>query len=208
MSSKHPLTVVTRTMAVSAALAALVAGCSSAAERPAADEVPASTQTAQPTEAEHNEADTTFAQMMIIHHEGAIEMAELAMTSASTEDVRTLGERIAAAQGPEIDTMSGWLDAWDEDQPDEADMTGMGHSGMEMDGMDQETVMAELSGLTGPAVDRRFLELMIDHHRGAITMAEVQRAEGMNPDAIQLAGTIIDAQTAEITEMDNLLRSL
>jgi uncharacterized protein (DUF305 family) len=208
MSSKRPFTALARTAAVTAALSALLAGCSSATESPAPEEGPASTEATQPGEAEHNDADTTFAQMMIIHHEGAIEMAELAMTSASTGEVRALGERIAAAQGPEIDTMSGWLDAWEEDQPDEADMTGMGHTGMEMDGMDQEAVMAELSGLTGPAVDRRFLELMIEHHRGAITMAEVQRAEGMNPDAIQLAGAIIDAQTAEITEMDNLLRSL
>ena len=207
MSLTRPLTTLARTAAAAAALSAVLAGCSSAADSTATEEVPASTEPAAPTETVHNDADTTFAQMMVIHHEGAIEMAELAMTNASTEEVRALGERIAAAQGPEIDTMSGWLDAWDEDQPDEADMTGMGHSGMEMDGMDQEAVMAELSGLTGPAVDRRFLELMIDHHRGAITMAEEQRAEGMNQDAIQLAGTIIDAQTAEITEMENLLRS-
>ena len=208
MSTKHPLTTLTRAVASTAALSVLLAGCGTATESPASDGVPASPETAELGETEHNEADTTFAQMMIIHHEGAIEMAELAMTSASTEEVRALGERIAAAQGPEIDTMSGWLDAWDEDQPDEADMTGMGHSGMEMDGMDQEAVMAELSGLTEPAVDRRFLELMIDHHRGAITMAEEQRAEGINPDAIKLAGEIIDAQTAEITEMENLLRSM
>ena len=208
MTLTHPRTTLARTVAAAAALSAVLAGCSPAVDSTAPEEAPASAEAASPTEAEHNDADTTFAQMMIIHHEGAIEMAQLAMTKASTEDVRSLGERIAAAQGPEIDTMSGWLDAWAEDQPDEADMTGMGHSGMEMDGMDQEAVMAELSGLTGPAMDRRFLELMIDHHRGAITMAEEQRTEGVNPDAIQLAGTIIDAQTAEITEMDNLLRSL
>lgn len=208
MSPTRPLTTLARTAATAAALSAVLAGCGSAADGTATEEVPASSETAAPTEAAHNDADTTFAQMMIVHHEGAIEMAELAMTNASTEEVRALGERIAAAQGPEIDTMSGWLEAWEEDQPDEADMTGMGHAGMEMDGMDQEAVMAELSGLTGPAVDRRFLELMIDHHRGAITMAEEQRTDGVNPDAIQLAGTIIDAQTAEITEMENLLRSM
>lgn len=156
----------------------------------------------------HNAADTEFAQMMIVHHEGAIEMAELAVERAASAEVRALGERIAAAQGPEIATMSGWLDAWDEDQPADADMGGMGHEGMQMEGMDQEAVMAELSGLTGSGFDRRFLELMIDHHRGAIVMAEEERGEGENAEAVRLAGTIIDDQTAEITEMTNLLNAL
>ena len=126
---------------------------------------------------------------------------------------RTLGfvsapERIAAAQGPEIATMSAWLEAWGEDQPADADMGGMGHEGMDMEGMDQEAVMAELSGLSGAEFDLRFLELMIDHHRGAIEMSEAQRGAGENAEAIRLAGAIIDDQTAEITEMTNLLSSL
>lgn len=156
----------------------------------------------------HNAADTEFAQMMIVHHEGAIEMAELAVERAASAEVRALGERIAAAQGPEIETVSGWLEAWGEDLPAEADMSGMGHEGMQMEGMDQEAVMAELSGLTGVELDRRFLELMIDHHRGAIVMAEEVRGEGENAEAVRLAGTIIDDQTVEITEMTNLLNAL
>jgi len=156
----------------------------------------------------HNDADTRFAQMMIVHHEGAIEMAELAVRNATTEEVRALGERIAEAQGPEIELMSGWLDAWGEAQPDEADMTGMGHEGMDMEGMDQEAVMAELTGLDGADLDRRFLELMIEHHKGAIVMAETERADGENVEATALARRIIDDQTAEIAEMTNLLNSL
>jgi uncharacterized protein (DUF305 family) len=161
----------------------------------------------------HNDADTRFAQMMIVHHEDAIEMAELAVRNATTEEVRALGERIAEAQGPEIELMSGWLDAWGEAQPDEADMTGMGHEGMDMEGMDmegmdQEAVMAELTGLDGAGLDRRFLELMIEHHKGAIVMAETERGEGQNSDATGLSQKIIDDQTAEITEMTNLLNSL
>ncbi|GEN81378.1 DUF305 domain-containing protein [Actinotalea fermentans] len=156
----------------------------------------------------HNAADTEFAQMMIVHHEGAIEMAELAVATAASAEVRALGERIAAAQGPEIATMSGWLEAWGEDLPAEADMSGMGHEGMQMEGMDQEAAMAELSGLTGAEFDRRFLELMIEHHRGAIVMAEQERGEGENAEAVRLAGAIIDDQTAEITEMTNLRNAL
>jgi uncharacterized protein (DUF305 family) len=156
----------------------------------------------------YNDADTEFAQMMIVHHEGAVEMAELAIEKAEGDEVRALAQRIAAAQGPEIETLTGWLDAWGQELPGEMDMGGMDHGAMQMDGMDQETVMAELSGLSGSDFDRRFLEVMVEHHRGAIQMAEEHRDEGENPDALRLSGSIIDAQTLEITEMENLLRDL
>ena len=168
----------------------------------------ASTSTTSPDAARHNDGDTTFAQMMVIHHEGAIEMAQLAAESATTAEVRELAERIAAAQGPEIELMTSWLEDWDEPAPEDAPMDAMDHGGMDMQGMDQQAVMSLLSGLSGTEFDRRFLELMIDHHRGAIEMAETVRAEGENPDALRLAGLIIDDQTAEITEMTNLVAGL
>jgi uncharacterized protein (DUF305 family) len=104
--------------------------------------------------------------------------------------------------------MTSWLEAWEEELPPDADMSPMDHTSMAMDGMDQEQVMAELSGLTGAEFDRRFLELMTDHHRGAIEMAEEHRGQGANLDAIALSGQIIDARAAEITEMTNLLQGL
>jgi uncharacterized protein (DUF305 family) len=165
--------------------------------------------TAPPSDAgAHNDADTEFAQMMIVHHQGAIEMAELAAAKASTPDVRSLAAAIAAAQGPEIDLMTSWLKAWGEDEPAETQMGGMDHDSMTMDGMDQEGVMNELSGLTGADFDRRFLELMTDHHRGAITMAEKHLAAGQSEDARKLSRSIIDAQTKEITTMTNLRLAL
>ncbi|WP_225754835.1 DUF305 domain-containing protein [Actinotalea sp. Marseille-Q4924] len=156
----------------------------------------------------YNDADTEFAQMMIVHHEGAVEMAELAIEKAEGDEVHALAQRIAAAQGPEIEALTGWLDAWGQELPGEMDMGGMDHGAMQMDGMDQETVMAELSGLSGSDFDRRFLEVMVEHHRGAIEMAEEHRGEGENAEALRLSGSIIDAQTLEITEMENLLRGL
>lgn len=156
----------------------------------------------------HNDADAQFAQMMIVHHEGAVEMAELAIEQAGSDGVRALAERIAAAQGPEIETLTSWLRAWDEELPAEMDMAGMDHGGMEMDGMDQETVMAELSQLSGTDFDRRFLELMTDHHRGAIEMASDHLGAGDHTDALRLSEAIIDAQTAEIAEMADLLKEL
>lgn len=61
---------------------------------------------------EHNDADVTFAQMMIVHHQGAIEMAALAPDRAQSQQVKDLAARIEAAQAPEIDQMNSWLTAW------------------------------------------------------------------------------------------------
>ena len=71
------------------------------------------------TAASHNEADVTFAQEMIPHHQQAIEMADLAESRAESQEVKDLATDIEAAQGPEIETMTGWLESWGEDVPDE-----------------------------------------------------------------------------------------
>lgn len=155
-----------------------------------------------------NETDVWFAQMMIVHHEGAVEMAELAVEDATTEEVRALAERIRDAQGPEIELMQGWLDAWGEPEPGGMDHGGMNHGGMDMEGMDQQEAMASLEGLDGLDVDRSFLDLMIAHHRGAVEMSEVELADGSDPAALDLAEQIIEDQEAEIAEMEDLLRGL
>jgi uncharacterized protein (DUF305 family) len=162
----------------------------------------------------HNDADTEFAQMMIVHHQGAVEMSELAIEKADTEDVRALAQSISEAQGPEIDTMTGWLEAWGEDVPDETatedmgDMGDMDHSGMDMNGMDQAEAMEELEGVSGTEFDRRFLELMIAHHEGAVEMAQTEMDEGENADATGLAQQIVEAQEAEILSMQEMLDDL
>lgn len=156
----------------------------------------------------HNDADTQFAQMMVVHHEGAIEMAGLAADRADDDDVRALAERIAEAQQPEIDLMRGWLDSWGEDQPEDTGMSGMEHGGMEMDGLDQEGAMADLEELDGAALDARFLELMTAHHEGAVVMAQAEQEDGENAEAIRLAEAIVEDQTAEIAEMKELLAAL
>lgn len=156
----------------------------------------------------HNDADTEFAQMMIIHHEGAIEMADLAVTNAQSQEVKDLAADISAAQGPEIDTMTSWLQAWGEETSPDSAMEGMDHGGMEMDGMDQETVMAELEALEGEQFDQRFLELMIAHHEGAVEMAQEEIDAGENSDATELAQMIVSDQTTEIATMQAMLDNL
>ena len=187
------------------AFALTLAACTGAAD---SGEAPTSEQGTQTTSVTHNDADTRFAQLMVMHHQGAIEMAEVAIARASSPEVRALAERIRSAQGPEIELMTGWLDDWDEETSHDMDMDDMDMGGMDMDGMSQGEVMSELDDLDGAEFDRTFLERMVAHHRGAIEMSEQEKAEGLNPDAMALAGTIIDAQTAEITEMQNLLAGL
>lgn len=161
------------------------------------------------TSAGHNDADVTFAQQMIPHHQQAIEMTELAETRAESQEVKELAADIEAAQGPEIETMTGWLESWGEDVPDEG-MSGMDHGDMssdEMTGMMSEEDMAELENASGTDFDQMFLTMMIEHHEGAIEMAQTEQADGEFPDATDMAEDIETAQTEEIQTMQALLKS-
>jgi uncharacterized protein (DUF305 family) len=153
-----------------------------------------------------DDADVSFAQQMIVHHEQAIEMSELAEDRAGNDSVRDLAQRIRDAQGPEIEQMESLLEDWGADRGH----GGMDHSGMgsSMEGMMSDEQMAELEASSGTEFDRLFLEHMIEHHEGAITMAERQLAEGVNPEARDLAEQIRDDQVDEIAEMRELLEGL
>ncbi|GAB7191695.1 DUF305 domain-containing protein [Kineococcus sp. NUM-3379] len=153
----------------------------------------------------HNNVDTAFAQDMIVHHEGAVEMASLAAERAGSQQVKDLALEIIAAQGPEIEQMSGWLESWGE--PVEAAGEHSAHGGG-MPGMMSEEEMGAMEDASGAEFDRMFLEGMIEHHRGAVDMARTEQAEGADPDAKALAATIEADQTREIAEMQRLLRNL
>lgn len=153
---------------------------------------------------DHNAVDVTFATDMIPHHRQAVEMADLAATRAENPEVLQLAEEIAGAQEPEIETMSGWLEEWGEPLPD--DMGGMDMGGMP--GMMSEERMQGLEEANGLAFDAMFLQMMIEHHKGAIEMSRTELTDGQNPEAKKLAQAIIDAQQAEITEMQQLLTSV
>jgi uncharacterized protein (DUF305 family) len=197
------------------ALAFALTACSDDATAPQTGTATAGSSSSQASAEAHNDADVTFAQGMIVHHRGAIAMADLAVERAQNSDVQALAERISAAQGPEIDTMSGWLQAWDEDVPEGMameDMSGGGHGAMGEEtpaaGMDMEASMTELDAAPAGEFDRMFLEMMIEHHQGAVEMAQTEQAEGENPDALELAQTIETDQTQEIQEMQQLLQAV
>ena len=151
-----------------------------------------------------NNADETFLMEMIAHHEQAIEMADMVLDKDGVDErVTELAQKIKVAQGPEIETMNGWLDDWGVVIADSG-MEGMDHGGAMMSDDD----MALLENATGADASRVFLELMIEHHQGAIVMAQLQLDNGENPDALELAQAIIDDQTAEIAVMQALLSEL
>ncbi|MDQ3570554.1 MAG: DUF305 domain-containing protein [Actinomycetota bacterium] len=149
----------------------------------------------------HNDADVTFAQGMIPHHEQAIQMSDLALKQAASAKVKDLAGRIKEAQGPEIIQMNGWLAEWKQPVMPEH---GGGHGGA---GVMTEAEMGQLEQARGMAFDRLFLQSMIRHHEGAVTMAQEEQQKGQFPEAKDLARRIIDAQQAEIKEMRALLQS-
>ena len=166
----------------------------------------------------HNDADVTFAQDMIPHHAQAIVMSRMAKNQARDPRLRQLAADIQAAQGPEIDQMSGWLKAWDEDVPSTRGMGGMGGDGdhmgdfgmmddYDMPGMMTGRQMMKLDQASGSTFDRMWLQMMIQHHEGAIEMAKVEQRNGLSTNAIELARTIESTQTTEIALMKSILRS-
>jgi uncharacterized protein (DUF305 family) len=158
-----------------------------------------------------NDADVSFAQMMIQHHREAIAMAAMADGRASAPEVKELATKIEAAQQPEIDTMTQWLTAWGKPVPDPGmSMGDMGHGSMSsaMPGAMSEADMAKLEKAKGTEFDKQFLTMMVTHHEGAIEMAQEQVSKGSNPEAKALASKIITDQQAEIATMKQILASL
>ncbi|MEU2930802.1 DUF305 domain-containing protein [Streptomyces sp. NPDC007251] len=150
-----------------------------------------------------NEADVKFAQMMIPHHEQAVEMAKLADGRASDSEIKDIASKIEKAQGPEINTMKGWLQSWGKP-------TAMGDMpGMDMgDGMMSDKDMTELKSMKGAEFDKMFAQMMIEHHNGAIAMAKDEQNKGQNADAKKLAGAIVTGQSAEVKQLKSILDRL
>lgn len=182
------------------------------------DEPPADTST-QVSETDHNDADVEFATDMIQHHAQALSMVDLTVDRTLDPEVQQLADDIREAQGPEIETMSDWLQEWNEEIPDTMrdhanaghDMEGMSDS---MDGLDSDMpgMMSgddfdELENAPDPDFRTMWLEMMIEHHEGAVEMAENQQDNGQYEAAVDLAGGVVATQNAEIEKMKALLGS-
>ena len=171
----------------------------------------------------HNDADVRFAQMMIPHHQQAIEMSDMLLAKQGIDPrVASLANDIKAAQGPEIEQMQGWLSEWGvsstpgnmpgHDMPGHqmpgGGMPGGGMPGMGGHGMMSEQDMTALRNAQGVEASRLFLTQMIQHHRGAIMMAQQEIDGGQFEAAVQMARSIVTSQQQEIDTMEGLLKSL
>lgn len=175
-------------------------------------------------------ADVHFMTGMIEHHAQALIMAAMAPTHGASPALQTLCERIINAQKDEIATMQQWLRERGQSVPqvetmgnmvmlrfpgDTSHMNGMDMGGgaqpMRMPGMLTPEQMAALGRARGPEFDRLFLEGMIQHHGGAITMVrDLWRTEGEGRDeqAFKLANDIQVDQATEIARMRLMLAAL
>jgi len=178
----------------------------------------------------HNDADVAYVQMMIPHHEQAVEMAELVPSRSGNPDVVALAAQIEQAQAPEIEQMEGWLKAWGVPEPSEAPEPGNGETtagGMDHGHMDHGSPMTSMPGMPGMAggghgmmtaeqmqalenakgadFDRMWLEMMIEHHQGAVASSEQILNSGESEQVQQLAQQIVSSQQAEIAQMEALL---
>ena len=161
-------------------------------------------------QSDHNDTDVQFASDMIQHHTQALDMVRLTENRTLDPQVEKLADDIRAAQAPEIETMTGWLEDWDEKVPDAMsghDMGDMEGDSPEMPGMMSSDEMAALASASDADFQDMWLQMMIEHHEGAVEMAETEQADGAYAPAIELAGDIIKSQTAEIDEMKSLLGS-
>jgi uncharacterized protein (DUF305 family) len=147
-----------------------------------------------------NDADVTFLQMMYPHHEQAVQMADLVPSRSQDQQVIDLAAEIKAAQAPEMTQMQQMLESFGKSVPSGGEP--MGH---DMPGMMSSEQMSSLEGMSGSEFDRMWLEMMIDHHNGAIQMAQTEIASGANPEAKQMAETIVTTQQREIDQMTAML---
>jgi uncharacterized protein (DUF305 family) len=173
---------------------------------------PGSASGAEAISAEHNDADVMFAQMMIPHHQQAVEMSEMLLAKQDIPaEVGDFAQRVIDAQGPEIEHMNSMLGAWGAGPASEDEMDDMDHGSGDdagMSGMMSEEDMAALEQAEGTEAARLYLEQMTVHHEGAVEMAREQVDAGQNPQAVDLAQQVIEAQEAEIEEMRTMRDAL
>ncbi len=154
--------------------------------------------------------DVFFMQNMIPHHNQAVQMAELVAERTNRQELIDVAGRINASQADEIGFMQGWLKERREDVPDPRAHEGMDMS-HEMAGMASPTQMAKLATLKGTEFDKLFLQLMIPHHEGALTMVDnllEQPGSAYDPVLFDFTNDIVNDQKAEIERMNALLASL
>lgn len=142
--------------------------------------------------------DRMFLANMIAHHQGAVDMANLALTSAKHQEIKDMANAIISAQTKEISDMQGWQTAWG--YPASSGSMMEDHSSMGMMN-DMASMTDKLKGLSGDAFDKAFLSSMIEHHQSAINMAYSGQTNAQHQEVKTLTKAIVDAQSKEIVQM-------
>lgn len=192
------------------AVALLIAGCSNdsgsstsgttttMADMPGMSHSTASS--AAPTRTDFDAADVTFLQMMYPHHAQAVEMAKIVPSRSQNQQLIALASKIESAQAPEMTKFADLLHSFGKPAPSAT----MDHP---MDGVMSQDQMATLQKASGADFDKMWLQMMIEHHKGAVTMSNTELADGSNAEVKALAQGIITAQQAEITQMQGMVQS-
>ena len=147
-----------------------------------------------------NSSDIMFLQMMIPHHQQAVDISNLAISKSRNQELVTLAKTILTAQTAEIAQMKSWLAAAGAD-------LDMGHEMHGMSGMLSDTKLAELSNASGSNFDRLWLTGMIAHHDGAIDMTKMLE-QTKDPEIKAFGENVIRVQSAEIAQMKALLSKI
>ncbi|WP_410656030.1 DUF305 domain-containing protein [Amycolatopsis sp. lyj-112] len=143
-----------------------------------------------------NQADITFSQQMVPHHQQSIQVANLASERSASEFVKATATKIIKAESAEVQTMTGWLQSWNA-----AVLPAAGHAGHAMPGMITEGQVASLQNLSGAEFDKTWLPLMAEHLRNGVTMAKTVLTAGEHAETKALAEEIVENQTAAIDEI-------
>jgi uncharacterized protein (DUF305 family) len=158
--------------------------------------------------------DIGFARDMATHHQQAITMAAYTRDNSSDEDIVTLAYDIESSQTIQMGEMTGWLDTWNLTRYTAHPMVWMGPehashvvNGL-MPGMATAAQVAKLMTLHGKALDVLFLQLMIRHHQGGVVMAQYAEQNASQDYIRTLAGHMLASQSAEIVQMEQMLRQL
>lgn len=144
-------------------------------------------------------ADIMFLQMMIPHHQQAIDISNIALKTSKDSELLTLARIIITAQTAEITQMKSWL-------KDAGATTDMGHS-MGMGGMLDDAELSALSAATGKTFDKLWLQGMIGHHDGAIHMTQMIE-DARNKEIKNFGSNVVKDQSAQIAQMEVMLKRI
>jgi uncharacterized protein (DUF305 family) len=151
--------------------------------------------------------DADFARKMIIHHQQANEMADAVLQKTTDPDAKQLAQKIKDDNTPQIARFKSLLDEWKETYNNLSDFPQMSGHDMypTLPGMAAPEDLQKWKATSGVEFDRTFLQMMLDHHKGAVESTKAYRQSGQFGELLNLAGKIEGAQTDDIAKIDELL---